>query len=225
MKLLIAEDEADLARVLKALFEKSGYTADVVGNGNDAYDYASEGDYDGIVMDIMMPGMDGVSVLSALRASGKKTPVLLLTAKSGINDRVEGLDAGADDYLPKPFDAQELLARVRAMLRRRENYTGDELSFEGLSLNLSTFELSYKGKSLRLQSRELQMLQMLMESKGIVVSSDSFMEHIWGWETDADVSTVWVYISNLRKKIAELSAPVSIKAVRGVGYTLIAGKG
>lgn len=221
MKLLIADDEKDLTKALRILFEHNNYTVDTVDNGNDAYDYASEGDYDGIILDVMMPGMNGIKVLGALRASGNKTPVLLLTAKNEVEDRVEGLDAGADDYLPKPFDTKELLARVRAMLRRKDNYTGEVKSFGKLELNLATYELSSEGKSVRLQSREFQMMEMLMGSKGIVVSTEQFMEHIWGWESDADVSAVWVYISNLRKKITELKAPVTIKAVRGVGYSLV----
>lgn len=220
MRLLIAEDDKDIARALTALFEHNHYSTDAVSNGNDAYDYGLTGNYDGIILDIMMPGMDGLEVLRALRGAGLKTPVLLLTAKGEIEDRVSGLDAGADDYLPKPFAASELLARVRAMLRRKENYQNDTLEFEGLSLNLSTFELSFCSGSIRLVSREFQMLQMLMQSPGAVISTEQFMERIWGWESDVEVSIVWVYISNLRKKFDRLGAPVNIKAVRGVGYCL-----
>lgn len=220
MRLLIVEDDRDIVKVLTALFEHNNYSVDAVYNGNDGYDYAAGGSYDGIVMDIMMPGMDGLQVLHALRAAGIKTPVLLLTAKGDIEDKVNGLDAGADDYLPKPFAAAELLARVRAMLRRKENYQSDTLEFEGLSLDLSTFELHFGTESIRLVSREFQMLQLLMQSPGIVISTDQFMERIWGWDSDVEVSIVWVYISNLRKKFDKLGAPVSIKAVRGVGYCL-----
>ncbi len=220
MRLLIVEDDRDIVKALTALFEHNNYSVDAVYNGNDGYDYAVGGNYDGIVMDIMMPGMDGLQVLHALRAAGIKTPVLLLTAKGDIEDKVNGLDAGADDYLPKPFAAAELLARVRAMLRRKENYQSDTLEFEGLSLDLSTFELHFGTESIRLVSREFQMLQLLMQSPGIVISTDQFMERIWGWDSDVEVSIVWVYISNLRKKFDKLGAPVSIKAVRGVGYCL-----
>ena len=146
--------------------------------------------------------------------------MLLLTAKSDIEDKVSGLDAGADDYLPKPFAVNELLARVRAMLRRRENYQADVLQFEGLALNLSTFELSYGDHSIRLVSREFQMLQLLLQSPGTIVSTEQFMERIWGWDSDVEVSIVWVYISNLRKKLDKLKCPVGIKAVRGVGYCM-----
>ncbi len=220
MRLLIAEDDKDIVKALTALFEHNHYSIDAVFNGNDAYDYATEGAYDGIILDIMMPGMDGLEVLKALRSAGVNTPVLLLTAKGEVEDRVYGLDAGADDYLPKPFAASELLARVRAMLRRKENYQNDTLEFEGLSLNLSTFELSFGSQSIRLVSREFQMLQLLMQTPGVVISTEQFMERIWGWESDVEISIVWVYISNLRKKFDRLGAPVSIKAVRGVGYCL-----
>lgn len=220
MRLLIAEDDKDIAKALTALFEHNNYSVDAVYNGNDGYDYVIGGNYDGIILDVMMPGMDGLEVLQALRSAGVKTPVLLLTARGEIEDRVNGLDAGADDYLPKPFAASELLARVRAMLRRRENYQDDILEFEGLSLNLSTFELSFQGENLRLVSREFQMLQLLMQSPGSVISTEQFMERIWGWDSDVEVSIVWVYVSNLRKKIDRLGASVTIKAIRGVGYCL-----
>lgn len=220
MRLLIAEDDKDIAKALTALFVHNNYSVDAVHNGNDAYDYATEGNYDGIVMDIMMPGMDGLEVLCRLRAGGLKTPVLLLTAKGDIEDRVAGLDSGADDYLPKPFAASELLARVRAMLRRKENYQTELLQFEGLTLDLSTFEISYRNNSLRLVSREFQMLQLLMQSPGIIISTEQFMEHIWGWDSDVEVSIVWVYISNLRKKLDKLKCPITIKAIRGVGYCI-----
>lgn len=220
MRLLIAEDDRDISKALTALFEHNNYSVDAVYNGNDGYDYALEGNYDGIILDIMMPGMDGLEVLKALRSAGCVTPVLLLTAKADIEDRVNGLDAGADDYLPKPFAANELLARVRAMLRRKENYQADILQFEGLTLNLSTFELSFGGISMRLVSREFQMLQLLLQSPGAVVSTEQFMERIWGWDSDVEVSIVWVYISNLRKKLDKLKCPVGIRAVRGVGYCI-----
>ncbi len=220
MKLLIAEDDKDIVKALTALFEHNNYSVDAVYNGNDGYDYAVTGGYDGVILDIMMPGMDGLEVLRALRNAGIRTPVLLLTARGDVEDRVNGLDAGADDYLPKPFAASELLARVRAMLRRKENYQDDILEFMGLTLNLSTFELGFQGSDIRLVSREFQMLQLLMQSPGSVVSTDQFMERIWGWDSDVEVSIVWVYVSNLRKKIDKLGAPVSIKAVRGIGYCL-----
>ena len=220
MRLLVADDDKDIAKVLTALFERNGYSVDVVYDGKDAYDYAAAGDYDGLVLDIMMPGMDGLEVLKKLRTTGVKTPVLLLTAKGDVEDRVNGLDAGADDYLPKPFAANELLARIRAMLRRKEQYHTDVMEFEGLKLDISTFELSFHSESIRLVSKEFQMIQLLMQSPGSVISTEQFMERIWGWDSEIDVSVVWVYISNLRKKIDKLGAPINIRAVRGVGYCL-----
>lgn len=220
MRLLIAEDDADIAKALTALLEHNNYNVDAVINGEDAYHYAKTGNYDGILLDIMMPGMDGLEVLRRLRAEAVSTPVLLLTAKGEVEDRVAGLDAGADDYLPKPFAASELLARVRAMLRRKDNYQGEVLEFEGMRLDLSTFELSYRQAGIRLVSREFQMLQLLMQSPGAIVSTEQFMDKIWGWDSEVEVSIVWVYISNLRKKIDRLKAPVTIRAVRGVGYCL-----
>jgi len=220
MRLLIADDDKDIARALTALFEHNHYSVDTVSNGTDACAYALDGNYDGIILDVMMPGMDGLEVLRELRSKGSKTPVLLLTAKGELEDRVNGLDAGADDYLPKPFAASELLARTRAMLRRKENYQADTLEFEGMTLNLSTFELCWQDKSIQLVSREFQMLQLLLQSPGIIISTEQFMERIWGWESDVEVSIVWVYISNLRKKFDKLGVPATIKAIRGVGYRI-----
>lgn len=220
MRLLIAEDDSDIARALTVLFEHNNYTVDAVANGNDAYDYGATGNYDGFILDIMMPGMDGLEVLKRLRTDSINTPVLLLTARGEVEDRVDGLDAGADDYLPKPFAASELLARVRAMLRRKDTYQSELLEFEGLRLDLSTYELRFGQTSIRLVSREFQMLQLLMHSPGTVISTDQFMEKIWGWDSDVEVSIVWVYISNLRKKFEKLNAPVNIRAIRGVGYCL-----
>ena len=220
MRILIADDDKDIARVLTALLEHDHYSVDSVANGTDAFAYAVSGNYDGIILDIMMPGMNGLEVLHTLRTEGCKTPVLLLSAKSEVEDRVNGLDTGADDYLPKPFAAAELLARVRAMLRRKETYLTDILEYEEMTLNQSTFELSYHSNSLWLVSREFQMLHLLLLSPGVMFSTDQVMVGFWGWSSDVEVSIVWVYISNLRKKIDKLGAPVSIRAIRGVGYCL-----
>ena len=220
MRVLVADDEIAMTRALEALLKREHYSVDVVNNGQDALDYGLAENYDALVLDIMMPKLDGLQVLAALREKGIATPVLLLTAKSQIEDRVAGLASGADDYLPKPFAASELLARVRAMLRRKENYQQTQLEFENLTLDVSTFELGCEGNTIRLVSREFQMLQLLMQSPGVVISTDQFMERIWGWDSDVEVSIVWVYISNLRKKLEKLGANVTIKAVRGVGYCL-----
>ncbi len=224
MRLLIAEDDAKLLKSLKHIFEANKYTVDGVSNGIDAYDYAVTGEYDGIVLDIMMPGMDGVEVLKRLRRQGISTPVLFLTAKTEVYQRVEGLDAGADDYLPKPFSTGELLARVRAMLRRKDNYSPTLLEFNRLTLNCSTYELCYSDKTAPLSGREYQITLMLMERPNFIVSSDELISHIWGWNSDVDVSVIWVHISNIRKKLASMNAPVEIRFIRGAGYKLEAVK-
>ncbi len=220
MKLLIAEDDPDISKALCTLLKHHNYCVDVVDNGDDAYAYAAAASYDGIILDIMMPGMDGMEVLRRLRSEHNTVPVLLLTAKGEVEDRVSGLDAGADDYLPKPFAVNEFLARVRAMLRRRESFQAEILRFAGLALNLATFELSYGNRKIRLASREFQVMELLMQAPGTILPAERFMEHIWGWDSDVEVNIVWVYISNLRKKLASLGAFVEIRAVRGVGYCL-----
>lgn len=220
MRLLLAEDDLDISKAIVTIFEKNNYCTDAVYNGQDAYIYAAEGNYDGIVLDIMMPEMDGLEVLSRLRKEGISTPILLLTAKGELNDRVAGLDAGADDYLPKPFAASELLARVRAMLRRKGEFQPDILQFGTLLLDRGTFELRCGTAAVRLVSREFQVMEMLMENPRQIISTDRFMEHIWGWDSEVEVSIVWVTVSNLRKKMLSIGAPVSIRAVRGVGYQL-----
>ena len=220
MRLLIAEDEQELAKALKTIFEKHNYSVDTVFDGQAALDYALTDNYDGVVLDVMMPNLDGFSVVRRLRARGVSTPVLLLTARSEVPDRVEGLDAGADDYLPKPFAMAELLARVRALVRRRERLVPEVISFEGLSLDISAYTLFCGGRSARLGNREFQMMEMLMETPRRIISTTQFMERVWGWDAEVDVSIVWVYVSNLRKKIAQLGAGVEIRATRGVGYSL-----
>ena len=220
MRLLIAEDDPKLLKSLVHIFKTNHYLVDGVGDGALAFDYASSGEYDGLVLDIMMPEMDGVSLLKKLRQSGITTPVLFLTAKTEIRDRIEGLDAGADDYLPKPFVTGELLARVRAMLRRKDNFIPDLLSFGELWLNRSTYEMSYKGETQALSGKEFQLMEMLMLHPEMIVTPEQLITHIWGWDTDVDTSVVWVHVSNIRKKLDLLSAPFAIRFVRNVGYIL-----
>ena len=220
MRILIAEDDSKLLKSLVHIFELNNYAVDGVDNGNDAYDLASSGEYDGLVLDVMMPGMDGVSLLKKLRCGGVTTPALFLSARTEIEQRIEGLDAGADDYLPKPFSTGELLARVRAMLRRKDNFTPDMLTHGTLSLNRSTYELVYGGRTQSLSGKEFQVIEMLMQSPSAIVTAEQIITHVWGWDTDVDTSVVWVHISNIRKKLESLSAPIAIKFVRGVGYTL-----
>ena len=220
MRILIAEDDTRLLKSLVHIFEMNHYAVDGVDNGNDAFDFASSDEYDGLVLDIMMPGLDGVTLLKKLRASGITTPALFLTAKTATYQKIEGLDAGADDYLPKPFSTGELLARVRAMLRRKDNFTPDLLTFEKLTLNRSTYELVYDGKTQALSGKEFQVMEMLMQNRGVIVTAEQMITHIWGWNTDVDTSVVYVHVSNIRKKLDALSAPVAIKFVRNAGYIL-----
>ena len=220
MRLLLAEDEKELANALAAVLKHNKYSIDVVYNGADAYDWAQAAEYDGIILDIMMPKMSGLEVLEALRKQGSTVPILLLTAKGEIEDRVTGLDMGADDYLPKPFAMKELLARIRAMTRRKSEFSANILDFEGLTLNRENFELAYKSQSLRLGNKEFQMMEMLMRNSGQFISTEQFMEKIWGFEAEAEVSVVWVYLSYLRKKLQNLEAPIEIRAARGIGYKL-----
>ena len=220
MRLLIAEDDRDISKALVMILEKNNYSVDSVFNGKEAYEYAVSDNYDGIILDIMMPELDGIEVLTKLRSERISTPILLLTAKAEVDDRVAGLDAGADDYLAKPFAISELLARLRAMLRRKGEFQPDILEFKSVTLNKATYELGYNDKYVRLASREFQMLEMLMKMSGQVIPTDQFMDKIWGWDSEVEVSIVWVYISNLRKKFATIQAPIEIHAIRGVGYCM-----
>ena len=220
MKLLLAEDEVELSNALCAILKHAGYSVDAVYNGKDAYEYARVGSYDGLILDIMMPGMDGMEVLKTLRMEGKTMPALFLTARQEVSDRVRGLDLGADDYLTKPFDMNELLARIRAMLRRREEFRPGELAFGNVILDRSLCELRTKGhEPYRLSGKEFQMMEMLMEAPGRVISVETFMDSIWA-DGDADVNVVWVYISNLRRKLKTLDAGIEIHSSRGLGYSL-----
>nr|WP_297703397.1 response regulator transcription factor [uncultured Butyrivibrio sp.] len=220
MRLLVADDETELVNALVAILKHSNYSVDAVYNGTDALDYALTGDYDGIILDIMMPGLDGTEVLKKLRDKGISTPVLFLTAKTEVDDRIKGLDLGADDYIPKPFDMGELLARVRAMLRRKSNFSQPNLCCGNLTLDRSGYDLSTPGHDkIRLSGKEFQMLEMLMTSPGRIISVDNFMDRIWS-DGEADVNVVWVYISNLRKKLVSLEATCEIKASRGLGYSI-----
>ncbi len=220
MRILVAEDDPKLRKSLVHILESSHFLADGVGNGTDALAYAMSGNYDGLILDIMMPEMDGIAVLKELRHAGITTPVMFLTARTEIYQRVEGLDAGADDYLPKPFSTSELLARVRAMLRRKSAYTPDLLSFQNLILNRSTYELQYGNNVQLLSGKEFQIMEMLMQRPNFIITTEQFLSHIWGWDSNVEVSVVWVHISNLRKKINAVYAPFEIRYVRNAGYTL-----
>ena len=220
MRLLLAEDDPKLLKSLIHIFESHKFLVDGVSNGDDALSYAMSGEYDGLVLDIMMPGLDGIEVLKKLRKEGFTTPALFLTAKTEVYQRVEGLDAGADDYLPKPFSTAELLARVRAMLRRKDNYMPDLLSHNDVVLNRSTYELCYNYATQILSGKEFQIAEMLLQQPHSIITTEQFITHIWGWDTSVDTSVVWVHISNLRKKIDAIKAPIEIRFIRNVGYTL-----
>ncbi len=219
MRILLAEDEKALSRVLVTIFKKNNYSIDAVYDGEDALEYLRSGNYDAAVLDIMMPKKDGISVLKEIRADGSQIPILMLTAKAEIDDRVLGLDSGANDYLPKPFDTKELLARIRAMTRNQAA-ADTKLSMGNISLDRATFELSSPDGSFRLANKEFQMMEFLLSNPGHVISTERFMEKIWGYDTEAEVNVVWVYISYLRRKLSALHANIQIKSFRNAGYSL-----
>ncbi|HPS75455.1 MAG TPA: response regulator transcription factor [Oscillospiraceae bacterium] len=221
MRLLLADDEKELTDALSMILNYNKFTTDCVYNGQDALDYAMSGEYDGIILDVMMPRMDGVEVLRRLRQAGITTPVLMLTAKSQLRDKVEGLDAGADDYLPKPFETEELLARIRAMARRGSAvFTPDTLIFGDLSLDRKSFELKCGGESVRLANKEFQMMELMMTNPKVVISTERFMDRVWGFDSDSEMNVVWAYVSYLRKKLQTLGSRVELTALRGRGYML-----
>ena len=220
MKLLYAEDEKSLSEAVVDVLEYHKYKVDAVYDGQDALDYAQNDQYDGIILDVMMPKLSGLQVLERLRASGCRTPVLLLTAKAEVEDRIQGLDLGADDYLPKPFAMGELLARIRAMLRRREEFTPDVLKLGNLALDRQSYALCVGEQRLVLPKLEFQMMELFLLNKGIYLSTEDILVKVWGYDTEAEIGVVWVYISYLRKKLAALGADVAIKAKRNIGYTL-----
>jgi len=220
MRLLLAEDEKELSNALVTILKHNNYSVDAVYNGQDALDYLDAENYDGAILDIMMPKVDGITVLKKTREKGNKIPVLMLTAKSEIDDRVLGLDSGADDYLTKPFATKELLARIRSMTRRQSEVTDSVLVVGNIILNRSTFELSSPNGSFRLANKEFQMLEMLMSNNGQLISTDRFLDKIWGYDSEAEINVVWVYISYLRKKLSTIGATVQIRAARNMGYSL-----
>ena len=220
MRILIAEDEVATAKALKLLMEKAMYSVDIVHNGDDAWDYIQEGSYEVIVLDIMMPGKSGLEVLSLIRQNGIRTPVLLLTSKAEIEDRVAGLEAGADDYLPKPFATSELIARVKALGRRSDNYNDSVQSIGNIVLDSNKYEMSVGKKSVKLTNKEFQLIELFVLHPGQVFSTEHLMEKIWGYDTESDVDVVWTTIGYVRKKLRQIKADVEIKTMRGIGYAL-----
>lgn len=219
MKILLAEDERSLSRALIKILEKNNYNADAVYNGEDALTYLQSSNYDAAILDIMMPKMDGITVLKKLRAGGNTVPVIMLTAKSEIDDKVLGLDSGANDYLTKPFDTKELLARIRAMTRTQEA-TNSKICFGNITLDRASFELSSPSGSFRLANKEFQIMELFMSHPQHLFPTERLMERIWGYDSDAEINVVWVYISYLRKKLNALQANIQIKATRNAGYSL-----
>jgi DNA-binding response OmpR family regulator len=220
MRILLAEDERSLSKAIVALLEKNNYSVDAVYDGDEALSYIEAGNYDAVILDIMMPKRDGISALREMRAKGCNIPVLILSARSEVDDKVLGLDSGANDYLTKPFSVKELLARLRAMTRKGEGQIDSTLKFGNLTLDLATYELSSPSGSFKLANKEFQMMDMLMRNPTHLISTERFMEKIWGYDSDAEINVVWVYISYLRKKLINLGADVEIKAHRNSGYSL-----
>ena len=221
MRVLLAEDERELSNALVTILKHNNYSVDAVYDGLSAAEYIESGDnYDAVILDIMMPKMDGISVLKRIRAGGIAVPVLLLTAKAEVDDRVRGLDCGADDYLTKPFAVKELLARLRAITRRQTQAPDNVLSFGNIRLDRSTYEISSPSGGFRLANKEYQMMELFLANPGQVIPTERFMEKIWGYDTETEISVVWVYVSYLRKKLAALGADIVIRASRNLGYSL-----
>ncbi len=220
MRILIAEDEASIAKALKVMLERNKYVVDAVYNGTDAVDYACTNVYDALILDIMMPGMDGIAALTAIRRSGVTTPALFLTAKAEVEDRVAGLDAGAEDYLPKPFAASEFLARVRALTRRSGGYAPALLRLGNTTLDCGQYTLSTPAGSLRLNNKEYQLIELFLRHPRQVFSSEHLMQKLWSMDSAAEMDVIWTYIGFLRKKLKLLEADVEIRTIRGAGYAL-----
>ncbi|MBR2993276.1 MAG: response regulator transcription factor [Clostridiales bacterium] len=220
MKILIAEDEISTAKALKLILEKSKFSVDIVHNGNDAWSYIQAGPYEVIVLDIMMPGMNGLEVLAKIRENNIKTPVLMLTAKAELEDRVAGLDAGADDYLAKPFASSELIARVKALGRRSEVYSDSVKSIGNVVLDSNKYEMRVGDRSVSLTNKEYQLLELFILHPGFVFSTEHLMEKIWGLDSESYIDVVWTHIGFVRKKLKSLDANVEIKTIRGAGYSL-----
>lgn len=220
MRILLAEDEKSMSKALTAILTKNNYSVDAVFDGGEALSYLLTGDYDCAILDVMMPVMDGFEVLRKIRAKGMTLPVMMLTAKSQIDDKVEGLDLGANDYLTKPFDSKELLARIRAITRAITPAADNTLKYGNLTLDRGSFELSSPTGSVRLAAKEFQMMEYLMANPGMLISTERFLDKIWGLDFDGDISIVWTNLSYLRKKLAQIDANVKIKATRNAGYSL-----
>ena len=221
MRILLAEDERSLSRAVSALLEKSNYSVDAVYDGQEALDFLDGGNYDALILDIMMPKLDDLEVLRRLRQQGNPIPVLMLTAKAEVEDKVTGLDMGANDYLTKPFSTAELMARIRAMTRSQTgNQVTSRLALGNITLDQATFDLSSPYGSFRLANKEYQMMELLLRNPRQLIPTERFLERIWGYDSEVELNVVWVYISYLRKKLAALQADIQIKVTRNAGYSL-----
>lgn len=221
MRILIVEDEVHLAEALSQILKKHHYSVDAVHDGQSGLDNALSGIYDLLLLDIMLPEMDGITILKTIRGQGISTPVILLTAKGEISDKITGLDYGADDYVAKPFSTEELLARIRAALRRKgEVIPEDSLKFGDIELNTGNLKLACKGKELKLILKESELMELLITRKTAIASKEQIIEKLWGFDSEVEHNNVEVYISFLRKKIAFLNSSVRINTIRGVGYVL-----
>lgn len=220
MRILLAEDERALSNALVTILKRNNYSVDAVYDGQTALDYSETNVYDAVILDVMMPKKDGIAVVRELRRRNNPVPVIMLTARSELDDKIAGLDGGADDYMTKPFEVKELLARLRAVTRRKGEKTENVLSFGNVRLNRSTYEMSVHENSVKLGHKEFQMLEMLMENPGNIISAERFMEKIWGYDSETEIGVVWVYLSFLRKKFSSVGADVQIKANRNIGYSL-----
>ncbi len=221
MRILIVEDEVKLAEALSQILSRNRYTTDIATDGETGLDMALDSIYDLIILDVMLPGINGFEILRRIRKDGIRTPVLLLTAKNEICDKVCGLDLGADDYMTKPFSTEELLARIRALSRRNTEVMPDNvLSCEDISLNLSTYELFCAERSIKLGAKEMNIVEILLRAGKRITSKEDLIVKVWGYDSEAEYNNVEVYISLLRKKLAHIRAKASIKTVRGVGYKI-----
>ncbi len=220
MKILVVDDEKQLTQALEAILKKHNYSVDVAFDGETGLDLALSGIYDLIILDVMMPKLDGFSVIKELRTAKIGSPILVLSAKNELNDRIDGLNLGADDYITKPFSTDELLARIRALLRRKTQFTGDLLTYNDITLDRDTLEVSNGDKKIVLGKKEFQILEMLMLSSGKTINKEKFIEKIWGYDTEAEYNTIEVYVSFLRKKLAAINSETEIKSIRGIGYNL-----
>lgn len=218
MRLLLAEDEKSLSRALVAILEHNKYSVDPVYDGEDALYYLENGEYDGAILDIMMPKMDGIEVLRHLRAEGNLIPIIMLTAKSELDDKILGLDTGANDYMTKPFEPAELLARIRAMTRTKTSQADSVIKIGNITLDTTTYKLAGPKGDYTLANKEFQVMELLMKDPGVIISVDSLMDRVWGYDSDADINVIWTYISYLRKKLKAIGSDIEIKAKRNSGY-------